>query len=102
MAVMAARHFGQVVLLKGEKTVITDGTRYAINATGDSTLAKAGSGDILSGMIATLLGQKMDPLEAAWLGAHYHGKAGELAGQCEAVQRLARNVIDALPSALRA
>lgn len=98
VAMVAARHFGQVVLLKGERTVITDGKRYAVNATGDSTLAKAGSGDILSGMIATLLAQKMIPFEAAWLGAHYHGKAGEYAGT-DVTRRgaLAREVVDAIP-----
>ena len=99
----AAQHFRQVVLLKGEKTVITDGRRYAVNNTGDSTLAKAGSGDILSGMIAALLGQNVDPFEAAWLGAHYHGLAGELAGQAYGMRSaLARNVIDAIPQALSA
>lgn len=102
MAVAAAKHFGQVILLKGEKTVITDGDRYAVSATGDSTLAKAGSGDILSGMIATLLGQKMAAFDAAWLGSHYHGKAGELAGKIYGMRSaLARNIIDALPQALQ-
>ena len=102
IAVAAARHFNQVILLKGEKTIITDGHRYAISATGDSTLAKAGSGDILSGMIATLLGQKMSAFDAAWLGAHYHGKAGKLAGQTYGMRSaLARNIIDALPQALQ-
>ena len=102
IAVAAARHFNQVILLKGEKTIITDGHRYAISATGDSTLAKAGSGDILSGIVATLLGQKLDAFDAAWLGAHYHGKAGELAGQTYGMRSaLARNIIDALPQALQ-
>jgi hydroxyethylthiazole kinase-like uncharacterized protein yjeF len=102
IATQAARFFRQIVILKGAQTVIADGERCAINTTGDSTLAKAGSGDILSGMIATLLGQKMDPFDAAWAGCHYHGRAGEFAGQ-EVGQRcgLARDVIDAIPYVLR-
>ena len=92
-----ARFFKQVIVLKGARTVITDGRRYAINSTGDSTLAKAGSGDVLSGMIGTLLGQKMDPFEAAWVACHYHGKAGEYIGQ-EVGRRsaLARELADAI------
>ncbi len=101
IAAAAARHFSQVVLLKGEKTVITDGIRYAINNTGDSTLSKAGSGDILSGVIGTLLAQNVDPFEAAWLGAHYHGLAGEVAGQTFGMRSaLARDVINSLAQAL--
>lgn len=98
IAAAAAKHFSQIVLLKGAKTVITDGERYAINTTGDSTLSKAGSGDILSGMIGTLLAQMKDPLEAAWLGAHYHGKAGEWVGKRFTPRgALARDVVDAIP-----
>src|SRR5690606_1933333 len=77
----AAQEFGQVVVLKGTRTIITDGQRIFVNTTGDSTLSKAGSGDVLSGMIGSLLGQRMDPFAAACLAAHLHGRAGELAGQ---------------------
>lgn len=98
IAAAAAKHFNQIVVLKGTKTVITDGERYAINTTGDSTLSKAGSGDILSGMIGTLLAQMKDPLEAAWLGAHYHGKAGEWVGKRFTPRgALARDIIEAIP-----
>lgn len=47
IAVEAANTFGQVVVLKGHRTVVTDGARVYVNRTGDSTLAKAGSGDVL-------------------------------------------------------
>jgi NAD(P)H-hydrate epimerase len=102
VATRAAQHFGQIVVLKGHRTVITDGAQYAVNQTGDSTLAKAGSGDILSGMICTLLGQKMPPFDAAWLGAHLHGKAGERVGR-HIGQRsgLARDVVEAIPAVTR-
>jgi len=68
-----------IVLLKGPRTVITDGERIAINLTGNSGLATGGSGDVLTGLIAALLGQGMLPFAAAQLGAHLHGLAGDLA-----------------------
>lgn len=101
LAGLAARTFECVVLLKGARTVVTDGERYRINTTGDSTLSKAGTGDVLTGVLGSLLGQRMGPFEAAALAAHLHGRAGEIAGR-RVGQRsaLAREVIDALPAAL--
>ena len=97
VAVKAARYFGQIVLLKGQRTVISDGKRVAVNPSGDSSLAKAGSGDVLSGMIGTLLAQRMPAFEAAMLGAYLHGRAGEAAGK-KLGQRsvLARDIIEAI------
>lgn len=70
-----------VLLLKGAGTVITDGMRLAVNATGNSGMATGGSGDVLTGLIAALLAQGMDSLEAAQFGAHLHGVAGDLAAR---------------------
>ena len=67
------------VLLKGSGTVITDGTHVAINSTGNSGMATGGAGDVLTGLIAALLAQGLDPLEAARSGAWLHGLAGDLA-----------------------
>lgn len=75
----ASQRFGAIVLLKGHKTVIANGNTYYINETGNSALAKAGSGDCLTGIIAGLLAQKMEPFNAAILGAKIHGIAGEIA-----------------------
>lgn len=102
IAVAAARAFGQVIVLKGYRTVVTDGTRVYLNDTGDSSLSKAGSGDVLSGIIGTFLAQEMGRLNAAIASVWIHGRAGELAGQrlgrrCV----LARDVIDAIPQAIR-
>jgi NAD(P)H-hydrate epimerase len=98
IATQAAKAFGQVIVLKGHRTVIADGHQLYINQTGDSTLSKAGSGDILSGIIGCLLGQKMKPFDAAALGVHLHGLTGEIAGkQFGRRCALARNVIDAIP-----
>lgn len=101
LASLAARTFGQVVLLKGARTVITDGRQYRLNQTGDSSLSKAGTGDILSGLIACFLGQAMSPFDAASLAAHLHGRAGELAGRRLGPRSvLARDVLDAIPRAI--
>jgi ADP-dependent NAD(P)H-hydrate dehydratase len=70
---------GVIVVLKGAETIITDGRRYAINQTGNSGMATGGSGDVLTGLIAALLAQKMEPFAAAQLGVHLHGLAGDLA-----------------------
>jgi ADP-dependent NAD(P)H-hydrate dehydratase len=102
IATAASLAFGQVIVLKGYRTVVTDGQRVYINDTGDSSLSKAGTGDVLSGIVGALLGQKMDRFDAAAAGVWIHGKAGELAG--ERLGRrcaLARDVIDAIPEAIK-
>jgi len=102
IATRAAGVFGQVIVLKGHRTVVADGARVYVNRTGDSSLSKAGTGDVLSGMIGCLLAQKMQPFAAASLAVWLHGRAGELAGR--ALSRrcvLARDVIDHLPQAVR-
>lgn len=73
-----AKEQGVYVLLKGAGTVIAspDG-RTAINTSGSSALAKGGSGDVLSGMLLSLLAQGVSPFEALMLGAYLHGCAGE-------------------------
>jgi ADP-dependent NAD(P)H-hydrate dehydratase len=102
LAAAAARAFGQVVLLKGSRTVVTDGQRVYVNTTGNSALSKAGTGDVLSGVIGSLMGQGMTGFDAACLGAHLHGRAGEIAGERLGLRSvLAREVIDALPEAIR-
>ena len=70
---------GAVVLLKGSTTVVAapDGDVLVVTA-GDARLASAGTGDVLTGIIAALLAQGLDPLHAAAAGAHLHGRAGNL------------------------
>lgn len=69
----------RVVVLKGAGTVISGQGRQVINTSGTPALATAGTGDVLSGVIGALLAQRLDPLDAAALGAHLHGRAGEAA-----------------------
>lgn len=67
-----------ILLLKGHRTVITDGTTCYINQTGNPGMAVGGSGDVLAGMITALLGQGVSPLQAAACGAWLHGAAGDI------------------------
>ena len=76
-----ARELQAVVVLKGHETCITDGSRGYLNRTGNSGLAKGGSGDILAGLITGLVGQGMEPLEAAACGVYYHGAAADLCAE---------------------
>jgi NAD(P)H-hydrate epimerase len=101
IAMAASKAFGQVVVLKGTRTVVADGEKFYINDTGDSSLSKAGTGDVLSGIIGTLLGQKMGRFEAAIAAVWVHGRAGEIAGRRLGMRAvLARDVIEAIPPAL--
>ena len=73
----ASRELGCILLLKGHQTVITDGRHTYINTTGNPGMAVGGSGDLLAGIITSLLGQHLPPLEAAACGAYLHGAAGD-------------------------
>jgi NAD(P)H-hydrate repair Nnr-like enzyme with NAD(P)H-hydrate dehydratase domain len=105
LAELLARGTGAVVVLKGHRTVITDGNRVAINTTGNPSMATPGSGDALSGVIASLIGQRLSPLDAATLGVHLHGHAGDLARNAfgaNAAGLVATDIIDQLPRAIAA
>lgn len=78
-AMALARETGAVVLRKGHETVITDGHKTYVNRTGNAGMATGGSGDVLAGILAALLGQGVPPLEAAAAAAWLHGTAGDLA-----------------------
>ncbi len=81
LAVKFAAEHRLVLVLKGHKTVITDGRRLAINSTGNSGMATGGTGDVLTGLVTALLAQGMEPFEAAQLGVYLHGLAGDLAAR---------------------
>lgn len=80
-AAQAAGELGCIVLLKGHHTVITDGTGVYLNPTGNPGMGTGGSGDILAGMIAGLIGQGIPPLQAAAAAAWLHGRAGDVCAE---------------------
>jgi NAD(P)H-hydrate epimerase len=79
LAATFAREQGVIVVLKGHRTIITDGEKAAINKTGNSGMATGGTGDVLTGLTAALLAQGMSPFDAAHLAVYLHGMAGDLA-----------------------
>jgi hydroxyethylthiazole kinase-like uncharacterized protein yjeF len=101
VALEAARFFGAVVLVKGTPTVIAapDG-EIRVSATGTPALATGGSGDVLAGMIGTLLAQTGDPFASACVAAWIHGRAAELAtGERNARGTTLDDVLRMLPDA---
>ena len=97
-AMKLAADLGCIVLLKGANTVITDGARAVINCTGNSGLARGGSGDLLAGMLAGLCAQGTAPFEAACAAAYLHGKAADLtAEETSARGMLPSDVLNMLP-----
>ena len=76
----AAERFSCVVLLKGFRTVIAEPQGDAVvNPTGGAELATAGTGDVLTGVVAALMAADLEPMAAAWAGAYVHGLAGHIA-----------------------
>jgi NAD(P)H-hydrate epimerase len=101
-AARLASRFGCVAVLKGHRTVVVEGDRYAVNETGNPGMATGGSGDVLTGIIASLLGQGFAPFEAARLGVHLHGSAGDIAADAQGqASVIAGDIIDCLPDAIR-
>jgi len=69
----------QVCVLKGARTIVAGARRAAVTRAGNPGMATAGTGDVLAGMLGTLLAQGLEPYEAGVLGAYLHGRAGDLA-----------------------
>ena len=91
-----------VCVLKGAGTVVTDGTRAFVNDTGNPGMASGGSGDVLTGLAAALLGGGVAPFEAACLAVNVHGRAGDLAAEhLGQTSMMATDLLDFLPAALK-
>lgn len=92
-----------VVVLKGHRTIVTDGEQAYVNVTGNAGMATAGAGDVLTGVVAGLLAQGEEPFTAAQLGAHVHGMAGDLAAREKGeISLIATDILEALPPAFQA
>ena len=93
---------GAIVVMKGPDTFISSGGQVYPMYEGTPALAKAGTGDVLAGMIASLLAQGVDPASAAVLGATLHARAGVAAAQAYTeIGVTAEDVIDHIPQAIR-
>lgn len=92
--------YGCTAVLKGHHTIVTDGERLYTNETGNAGMATGGTGDVLTGVVTALIGQRMVPLEAAILGVYLHGLAGDFAAE-ELGRRsmTAMDLIEYLPEA---
>lgn len=92
-----AKAHGVICLLKDARSVISDGKTTFVNTSGTSAMAKGGSGDVLTGVIAALTASGADPLHAAAYGAYLHGKAGERAAKDKGIHALlARDIANAI------
>jgi NAD(P)H-hydrate epimerase len=91
-----------IVVLKGNGTLVTDGAREFRNASGNVGMATGGSGDVLTGVVASLIGQGYEPFDAAVLGVHIHGRAGDFAAEeLGQVSMVASDLLDSLSSAFK-
>lgn len=97
-----AKDLGCIVLLKGHRTVITDGNYIYRNHTGNPGMATGGSGDVLAGIIVSLLGQKVSPLESAACAAWIHGASGDIcAKEIGLYGMLPSDMLNVLPRLLK-
>jgi NAD(P)H-hydrate epimerase len=89
-----------VLVLKGDKTIVADYGRIYVNRTGNPGMATAGVGDVLTGIIVSLIGQGLDVFDASQLGVYIHGLAGDIAAKKKGeLSMIASDIIDCLPDA---
>ncbi|GBD36083.1 Bifunctional NAD(P)H-hydrate repair enzyme Nnr [bacterium HR36] len=102
LAAAFARQHRLIVVLKGHGTVVSDGERLYRNHTGNPGMATGGTGDVLTGLLAALLAQRLEPFTAAQLAVFLHGRAGDLARDAKGeIGLTASDVADFLPWAIR-
>jgi len=91
-----------VCVLKGAGSVVTDGRRAYVNKTGNPGMASGGSGDVLTGLTAALIGQGLEPFDAACLAVHLHGAAGDLAARSLGQHAMiSTDLLEFLPAAIK-
>jgi ADP-dependent NAD(P)H-hydrate dehydratase / NAD(P)H-hydrate epimerase len=95
-----ARKLNAVILVKGKVDIICDAERVKFNFTGNPGMTVGGTGDVLSGIIAGLIAQNIDPFEAAVAGAFVNGAAGDFVAEEIGFHMVATDIIDWIPQIL--
>ncbi len=89
-----------ILVLKGDKTIVANYNKVCINHTGNPGMATAGAGDVLTGIIVSLIGQGFNVFDASQLGVYIHGLAGDIASKKKGeVSMIASDILDFLPDA---
>ncbi len=103
VAKKCAKDYNSTIILKGHQSIVTDGgSKFYINKTGNSGMATAGSGDVLSGIAGAFLGQGLDAFNAAKFAAYIHGLAGDIAAEDKTqMGMIASDIIERIPDALK-
>jgi len=102
LAVRFAAEHSVLLVLKGHRTIVTDGDRLYVNSTGNAGMATGGTGDVLTGLVAGLLCQGLDPFGAAQLAVYVHGLAGDMAAQAKGqLSMTAEDVMACVPQAFK-
>jgi NAD(P)H-hydrate epimerase len=97
-----SKRYDVITVLKGHETIVSNGKEYYVNITGNPGMATAGSGDVLTGVIGSFVGQGHDPYYAAKLGVFIHGLAGDMAkARYGEYGMIASNIIECLPYAIK-
>ncbi|MHC4638238.1 MAG: NAD(P)H-hydrate dehydratase [Planctomycetota bacterium] len=99
-AARLAEETGTVVVLKGAGTVVSDGVKIYVNTTGNPGMATAGSGDVLTGVITALMGQRLSNFDSAVSGVYVHALAGDIAAEAKGqISLIATDIVNTLPEA---
>jgi len=97
-----ASRYNLTIILKGHRTIVADSRNIYINKTGNPGMGTAGSGDVLTGMVAALWAQGLEAFEAAKYAAYLHGLAGDLAAQAKTeIGMIASDIIEKIPRAIK-
>ncbi len=101
-AIEIAHNLGLIIVLKGHRTIVTDGNRVYENSTGNPSMAVGGNGDVLTGILAALICQKLAPFAAAQLAVYLHGLSGDIAHQrLGTPSSLPEDLLEHLPAAFQ-